>query len=304
MILGPTHPFEVRMHRPRESSLLGPFFVAEAREAGVSWKALQTKLWIRLSRGQYVSSRVGRDEVTTLSAIARRRPSRFAFSGMTAAWLHGLAMTPCEPVEVTIDRDVPIRARAGVKVRRAALQDCDVVAARGFHATSPLRTVRDLGSLRDTVESVVAIDMALHKRLVQLEDIVAYIDAHAGDKGIKRLRRAAALANARSESPMETRLRVELVLAGLPTPCVQADLHDASGRFLGRADLYYPERRLAIEYDGDNHRERLASDMRRQNALLSARYDLLRFTAADLRTPMSVVAIVRDALVKARQESA
>lgn len=94
---------------------------------------------------------------------------------------------------------------------------------------------------------------------------------------------------------METRLRMVLVLGRLPPPCVQVNLDDASGVFIGRVDLYYPDRRLAIEYDGENHRERLVSDLRRQNALLNAGYRLLRFTATDLRTPASVVAQVRHA---------
>ena len=50
-----------------------------------------------------------------------------------------------------------------------------------------------------------------------------------------------------------------------------------------------------MEYDGENHKERLVSDLRRQNALVNAGYHLLRFTFADLRAPGSVVAQVRHA---------
>src|SRR5256885_6163010 len=60
---------------------------------------------------------------------------------------------------------------------------------------------------------------------------------------------------------METRLRMELVRARLPRPSVQAELHDPAGNFIGRVDLYYPDRRLAMEYDGENHKERLVSDL-------------------------------------------
>ncbi len=81
---------------------------------------------------------------------------------------------------------------------------------------------------------------------------------------------------------METRLRWLLLKAGLPRPQVQVDLRDAKYRFLGRADLYYPQARLVIEYDGVNHRDRITEDLRRQNAILGAGYQLLRFTAADL----------------------
>jgi very-short-patch-repair endonuclease len=102
---------------------------------------------------------------------------------------------------------------------------------------------------------------------------------------------------------METRLRLLLLKARLPRPCVQVDLHDASRRFLGRADLYYPDCRLVIEYDGENHRDRLAPDLRRQNALLNAGYQLLRFTAGDLRDPGSVAAQVRKARARLKHPS-
>ncbi len=96
---------------------------------------------------------------------------------------------------------------------------------------------------------------------------------------------------------METRLRLLLVLAGLPRPHAQVSLHDDAGRFVGRSDLYYPVQRLAIEYDGSTHRESLTADNRRQNRLINAGYRLLRFSAADvLSAPDSVVFLVRQAL--------
>jgi very-short-patch-repair endonuclease len=82
-----------------------------------------------------------------------------------------------------------------------------------------------------------------------------------------------------------------------PGPQFQVALHDTSGGFLARTDLYYPCARLAIEYDGLSHRSSLAADNRRQNRLLEANYRLLRFTAGDLlRTPASVIAQVERAL--------
>jgi very-short-patch-repair endonuclease len=96
---------------------------------------------------------------------------------------------------------------------------------------------------------------------------------------------------------METRLRVLLVLAGLPRPEVQVSIQDDKGRFLGRPDLLYRRQRLAIEYDGGNHRERLVDDNRRQNGLVGAGYRLLRFTAADVYgTPHTVAMQVRSGL--------
>lgn len=273
----------------------GPFSVADARPIGLEWRDLQTKSWTRLSRGQYAWNGLTQDIDLRLRAIALRMPSTYAFSGQTAGWLFGLDMPACEPVEVTVGRNVSVRARSGVRLRRACLPDADVITRRGFRTTSALRTACDLGSRRDLVESVVALDAALHAKLVNATDLARHVEANPGAKGIGRLRRAAALADPRSESPMESRLRLQLLKARLPSPCVQVELNDASGRFLGRADLYYPDCRLLIEYDGDNHKDRLAADLKRQNALVGAGYQMLRFTAADLRAPGSAAAQVRKA---------
>src|SRR5436189_5416482 len=96
---------------------------------------------------------------------------------------------------------------------------------------------------------------------------------------------------------METRLRLLLVLAGLPRPRRQVSLHDDHGIFSARPDLYYPDQRLVIEYDGSTHRDSLAADNRRQNRLIDSGHRILRFTAADvIETPAAVIVLVRRAL--------
>lgn len=276
----------------------GPFTVADARRSGVRWDDLQTKTWTRMSRGQYAWAGLTQNARLTLRAVVERVPATYAFSGLTAGWLLGLDVAWGDPIEVTIDREVPVRARAGVRLRRAALPQWDVINRHGFRTTSAMRTACDLGGRRDLVESVVAVDMALHAGLVTLPQLATYTETHPGEKGIKRLRGAVRLADPRSESPMETRLRMELIRARLPRPAVQAEIRDAAGDLIGRADLYYADRRLVIEYDGDNHRDRLVADLRRQNALVNAGYHLLRFTVADMRTRGAVAAQVR--LARAR----
>jgi hypothetical protein len=98
---------------------------------------------------------------------------------------------------------------------------------------------------------------------------------------------------------METRLRMILVLGGLPRPCIQAELRDAGGEFLARPDLLYPEARLAIEYDVANHRNRLVADNRRQNRLQRAGYSTLPYTAPDVsERPHAVLAEVAAELTR------
>jgi very-short-patch-repair endonuclease len=216
-----------------------------------------------------------------LEAARLHRPATTAFSGKTAAWLHGLDV-PCDPIETI----------------RTEVVDCEVVVRRGFRTTSLPRTLFDLSNQLSPIEAVVIADLALHAGLVRRTELSGWIDSQAGRKGVRRARRVLELADAKAESPMETRLRMLLVLNGVePRPELQVTIRDERGAFVGRPDLFFRERRLGIEYDGDTHRASLVEDNRRQNRLLAAGVTLLRFTGADvMRRPDSVVSQVRGML--------
>ena len=165
--------------------------------------------------------------------------------------------------------------------------------------TPRVTTVADVARRGPLIDAVTLLDMALHRRLVSSQSLGCWADANAQRRGVAYLRRALELAEPAAESPMETRLRFLLVMAGLPRPKVQLTLRDAAGVFIARPDLCYPVHRLAIEYDGKTHKDSVASDNRRQNRLFETGYRILRFTAGDvLCNPSNVVALVRRAIAK------
>ncbi len=85
-----------------------------------------------------------------------------------------------------------------------------------------------------------------------------------------------------------------LVLRGFPCPTLQHEVYHR-GVFVARLDLAYVGARLAIEYDGDHHRDRVTfrKDVARLNALRAAGWTVLRSTADDvLRHPERVIAQV------------
>lgn len=275
----------------------GPFTVAEALSTGLTRKQLRGRSWTRISSGLYAWAGIAAAPAVILAAVGRRLPAGAAFSDQTAAWLHRLDLPPCDPVEVTVPHSCRVSARAGLCVRRCALPKMDVVVVKGLPVTSPLRTVFDLSRRLPLIEAVVAVDMALHQRLVDLVELRAYVAANPRCRGIAQARRATELAEAAAESPMESRLRMLLILAGLPRPEVQVPLYDERGRFIGRPDLYYRAHRIGLEFDGGTHRDSLVEDNRRQNRLLNAGCRLLRFTAADVYSnPEQVIGQVRAAL--------
>ena len=246
-----------------------PFTLEEARAVGLTLDALRRRSWRRIGSELYCWTGLEDDRWRLLVAWRNRLPPDAAFAGLTAAWLHRLDVDPCHPIEVVVPTTSGVRSRLGLVAHRSDL--LEVTTARGLRATTIERTFRDLRRRLPPIEILVLADQALRMRLGRFHEM-----AEA------------------AESPMETRLRWTLFQAGLPRPQVQTELRDSDGRFLGRADLYYPQARLVIEYDGANHRDRLVEDDRRQNALVTAGFRLLRFTAAD--QPYAITAQVRRAL--------
>jgi hypothetical protein len=249
---------------------------------------LRGKKWRRIGTGLYRWSELPDDPWLTLSAWSRVLPSEAVFVGATAAWLFGLDVEPADPVEVVVPASSGIRTRAGLLVRHREIPRGEVVSVRGLRTLALPLTLAGLCLQLPEVEALAAIDKAVHRRLTDPVSLSQYAEAARGRPGMARLRSLALLAGP-AESPMETRLRWLLIQAGLPRPEVQANLRDGAARFVGRVDLYYPEARLVLEYDGGHHRERLVEDNRRQNALVNAGYRLLRFTAADIHRRADVV---------------
>jgi very-short-patch-repair endonuclease len=279
----------------------GPFSIDDAEAAGLGRRSLEGPSWRRIAPGIYVSTGLADDPFHKIEAARRRLPAGAAFSGLTAAWLHGLDVTPGDPIEVTVPFQAGVSGRSGIKVRRSVVPAAEVVQVRGMPATSMIRTIADLCASLSLVEAVVIADAALHRRQVRLEDLGVWAASNSRRHGIRAMRRVIELVEPKAESPMESRLRMLLVLAGLPRPRAQVAIYDERGRFVGRPDLYYELHHLGIEYDGAVHRDSLARDDRRQNRLLNAGVHLLRFAAPDvLGDPDSVVAQVRALLAHAR----
>lgn len=263
--------------------------LSEARRNGLDRWHLKGDSWHKLGPRTFVAAHIADTPLLRLGAASLRLPRDAAFSGLTAAWLHGLDVEPCDPIEAIAPPAAGISARAGILIRRCALDSSEVVKARGLPVTSILRTLRDLSLRLSLTEAVVVTDMALHARLTSAEALSKAVGRSSGCQGVRQLRQVLEFMEPATESPMETRLRMLLILGGLPRPEVQVDIRDRWHRFVGRPDLYYRKHRLGLEYDGGIHRETLVEDNRRQNRLLETGIRLLRFTAGDVFNRPDVV---------------
>jgi hypothetical protein len=195
--------------------------------------------------------------------------------GYFAAELHGASCAGRDaPAEVSVP-DGGLRRRADLHVHRFRPDPAELVQLHGCTVTTRERAAYDLGRRPDRTEAVVALDALAHGRFTT-EAVWDLAAAHPGDRGLCRLRAALALCDPRAESPMESRIRVALHRYGLPPPVPQHPL----GPY--RLDLAYPAVRLAIEYDGRDHREpgRAVRDLRREAYLARCDWDVLRLRAS------------------------
>ena len=222
-----------------------------------------------------------------------------------AAWALGadVLRRSDDVVELVRPEDDRASRRPQVRCRVAELQERDVVTTDdGLRTTSPLRTACDVARMKDLVEAVVVLDALLALGLGwTTTQALAELDRWRGGRGVARARWALGLVRGRVESPMETRLRLLLVLAGLPEPQVQVQVH-AWGHLVARVDLGYVEHRIALEYDGGVHDvEAVATDdARRQRALEAAGWTVLRFRKEDLQSESWLVVVrVQEALRQA-----
>jgi hypothetical protein len=213
-------------------------------------------------------------------------------SGCSAAELLGASCArPGAPAEVTLLDGHQRRSRPGLLVHRDRLAPGETTRLRGVPLTTPERTARDLARRAPTVdEAVVAVDALCHRWDL---DPAAVLVPTPGARGVRRFPEVLRLADPRSGSPMETRIRLALVRAGLPAPVLQHPVPLDGHPY--ELDLAYPAAKLAIEHNGADHltSERHHRDLLREQLLVAAGWRIVRFDAATvLFRPDLVVARV------------
>lgn len=115
----------------------------------------------------------------------------------------------------------------------------------------------------------------------RLQGLTEYVANRPGWRGIRWARSAVAHAEPLSESVMETRQRMALVLGGLPRPRAQVEVREPSGLFLARLDLGYDKWKVGMDYDGEVHAERWREDLDRQERIRGLGWWHRRYTSLD-----------------------
>jgi hypothetical protein len=282
---------------------IAPFNGQEAVRAGLlTERQLRGSAWVRLFPNIYVSAEAPLDHRVWCEAAILRLPHGTAVAGSSAAHLWGLkGIGPPDRVSVLVPPDCRVRPDPRLRIRRSGSSSMDVTEIFGIPLTTPERTAFDLARLLPRTDAVVFLDALLKQHKVSLDRLTAYLAAHSGWPGLPAAYTALSLTEPLAESPMETRLRLLALDAGLPKPIAQYKIMRGR-RFVARVDYAYPDYKIALEYDGDHHRDKATFrfDMERQNELHVMGWTVLRFNADDvLQRPEHTATLIRTVLTKA-----
>jgi very-short-patch-repair endonuclease len=235
--------------------------------------------------------------VRTEAALVLHPPSAFA-SHSTAALLRGLPVPVDPQVHLTVPADRDRRSRPEIR-NHVATGTPRVNLLRGVRLSHPFQMFVELASMLSLVDLVVVGDALVTLLDCRPEELVEACRASTDRHAVTALR-AARHVRDEVDSPMETRLRMLIVLAGLPEPEVNHKIRDEHGRVLRRFDLSYPALRLIVEYDGRQHIEReesWESDLDRREEFDDGRWRLLVVTAKGIyREPERTILRVQRAL--------
>ena len=257
----------------------GVVTTAQLLQAGFGRNAIAAKVargWLRrLHRGVYAVGALENELTAPTAALAAYGPNAI-ISHRTAATIWGLLPTrPADPIHITL-LNANRRSRPGVRVHRA--QRAETRRRHGLRVTSPAQTLADLPphELERAYNEALVLGLTTHQE----------VRRHAARS--PALRAVVEDSPGMTRSKMERALRALIKQAGLPAPQSNVKLHGYE------VDLYWPDHRLAVEFDGwSTHSSRTAfeRDRLKDAALMLAGERVMRVTGRQLeRRPHELVA--------------
>lgn len=203
---------------------------------------------------------------------------------------------------------VGIPRRRGVIGHRGQFFEDEITTLNGLIITSRARTWLDCARKMDIDEITVVADHLLRiprpefegrsSPYCTMDELEEMLDRHWGTPGIRKARLALEQACVGADSAPETRLRLALKWAGLPTAEVNVRTELSPG-VVRQPDLAYREQRVAVEYEGEAHSdpEQIVRDIAREEDFSRAGWILVRISKRHMSTgATTAVAKVRRAL--------
>ncbi|WP_156023238.1 hypothetical protein [Terracoccus sp. 273MFTsu3.1] len=217
---------------------------------GITPWDLRSGRFRRLLRGVYIAASARVTPLVLAEAGLLMVGGDSVASHQTAARVWGGVVPDDGLIHVTCAR----RPRgAGLKAHRPKRGQWGTTIA-GLAVTTPTSTFLDLSDELGLVDLVILGDSLVRAERVTPRQLVEAAGSYRG-RARRLARRAAGLVRDGVDSPMESRVRMLMVLAGLPEPVVNHVVRLPDGRTRWRFDLSFPAFRIVIEYDGRQHAE-------------------------------------------------
>ncbi len=244
-----------------------PFTRAEALRTGRDPCRARVGEFRRLFHNVYVDASVAVTPALRAEAALKLFDNGAFASHVSAARIRNVPIPTVPDEHVTVLHTKHRRRPLGIVPHVNAAPS--VVEVKGVRVSAPSQMFIELASLLGLVDLVVVGDHLVRQGMVSVRALVTACEESRAS-GAQAARRAARYVRERVDSPMETRLRMLIVLAGLPEPRVNLTLRDGEGRPVRRYDLCWPSVRVIVEYDGRHHVERVESwesDLERREAI-------------------------------------
>jgi len=273
-----------------------PFTRAAGLRVGLGRRLLSDEFQ-QVMHGVYLSSSI---EVTAVhraaAALITYGPRAWA-SHASAARVLGVPIPTLPGEHVTVLDRKRRHRRTGVVCHSAA--GGLIVTVEDVRVSAPAQLFVELASMLALVDLVVVGDHLVRRSLITRVDLRKHC-AEASGPGSAQARAAVAFVREGVDSPMETRLRMLIVLAGLPEPEVNPVV--TTGGLTRRYDLCWRKARLVVEYDGRHHIEReeqWESDLSRREDIEDDGWRVLIVTAKGVyRTPDETLAKIHRLLLE------
>lgn len=293
----------------------GVVTIGQCRAAGLADGQLKRlcreRRWLRLNRGVYLVDANWLDDppraALIRAALLSAGPHAVAVLG-TAAELLGIAGTPATP-EVHVSLPGP-KARprryteTSLRLHQLVLRPDQITVVNNIRVTTAVRTVADLMTRSGRLVAVSVLDSGLHHRLLTEDDLDLLRGLISGHRGATNAIRWIREADARAESPLETRVRLRAADANLAPDELQYRVQNALGQIVAIGDMAWlrPQGTIIGEADGvaaHDNPTAVFRDRSRQNDIVAAGFTVVRFTWRDTLDPATVPRTLRAAFRQA-----
>ena len=266
------------------SVMTDAFMGSEALAVGALTPHELRSRYVPLHKDVYVPRDAELTAVVRAKACWLRSRRRGILAGFSASAMYGAKWIDAALPAAIIDTNR--RLTTGIAVWEERIEADEIAVVDHTRVTTPARTALDLARRYPTDVAVAAIDALAQAVELKMADIELLVDRYRGRRGMKAARAAIELVDGGAQSPKETWLRLLLIRADFPRPQTQIAVRNEWGWAEAYLDMGWEDIKIAVEYDGDQHRSSRAQyvkDIRRLEMLERYGWTVVRVIAEDHR---------------------